>query len=119
MTWKERLPTLFAMKAGRQVHYVGLTPPEGRCRRDIEQIMRSQPLDFLQVSYTVLDREVEPRIILLLAQERGIINRPFRQGELIDSVMRHSLAPWAARGVVEGQTGEELMRNIKALEYCS
>ena len=59
--------------------------------------MRAQPVDFVQVSYNVLDREVETRI-LPLAQERGmavIINRPFRQGELINSVMRHPLPPWA------------------------
>jgi len=98
MAWKEHLPTLFAMKASGQVRYVGITTSEGRRHRDFEQIMRSQPLDFVQVSYNVLDREVEARI-LPLAQERGmavIINRPFRQGELIDSVMRHPLPPWAA-----------------------
>ena len=59
--------------------------------------MRSQPLDFVQVSYNVLDREVEARI-LPLAQERGmavIINRPFQQGALIERVARHPLPPWA------------------------
>lgn len=97
MAWKEHLPTLFAMKASGQVRYVGITTSEGRRHREFEQIMRTQPLDCVQVSYNVLDREVEARI-LPLAQERGIaviINRPFRQGELVDSVMRHPLPPWA------------------------
>ena len=98
LVWKEHLPTLFAMKASGQLRYVGITTSEGRRHRDFEQIMRSQPLDFVQVSYNVLDREVEARI-LPLAQERGmavIINRPFRQGALIDRVARHPLPPWAA-----------------------
>ena len=60
--------------------------------------MRTQPLDFVQLTYNVLDREPEARI-LPLAQERGmavIVNRPFRQGVLIDSVARHPLPSWAA-----------------------
>ena len=60
--------------------------------------MASQPIDFVQVSYNVLDREVEQRI-LPLARERRIgviVNRPFRQGDLIRSVARHPLPGWAA-----------------------
>jgi diketogulonate reductase-like aldo/keto reductase len=97
LAWKEHLPTLFAMKASGQLRYVGITTSEGRRHRDFEQIMRTQPLDFVQVSYNVLDREAEARI-LPLAQERGmavIINRPFRQGALIDRVARHPLPSWA------------------------
>ena len=98
LSWKEHLPTLFAMKARGQLRYVGITTSEGRRHREFEQIMRTQPLDFVQVSYNVLDRDVEARM-LPLARERGmavIINRPFRQGALIDSVARHQLPPWAA-----------------------
>jgi diketogulonate reductase-like aldo/keto reductase len=98
LSWKEHLPALFAMKASGKLRYVGITTSEGRRHRDFEQIMRSHPLDFVQVSYNVLDREVEARI-LPLAQERGmavIINRPFRQGALIENVARHPLPSWAA-----------------------
>jgi diketogulonate reductase-like aldo/keto reductase len=98
LSWKEHLPALFAMKANGQLRYVGITTSEGRRHRDFEQIMRSQPLDFVQVSYNALDREAEARI-LPLAQERGmavIINRPFRQGALIENVARHPLPSWAA-----------------------
>ena len=60
--------------------------------------MRAQPLDFVQVTYNVLDREVEERI-LPLARERGIaviVNRPFREGALIRKLARHPLPGWAA-----------------------
>jgi aryl-alcohol dehydrogenase-like predicted oxidoreductase len=49
------------------------------------------------VTYNVLDREVESRI-LPLARERGmavIINRPFREGELTRKLARHPLPGWA------------------------
>ena len=51
LTWQEHLPTLFAMKAAGQIRYVGITTSEGRRHRDIEQVMRTHPIDFVQVTY--------------------------------------------------------------------
>jgi aryl-alcohol dehydrogenase-like predicted oxidoreductase len=98
LAWQEHLPTLQAMKAAGRLRYVGITTSEGRRHREFEQIMATQPIDFVQVSYNVLDREVEQRI-LPLARERGIgviANRPFRQGDLIQQLQRHRLPAWAA-----------------------
>ena len=98
LSWQAHLPTLFAMKSAGRLRYVGITTSEGRRHSEIEQIMRSHPIDFVQISYNLLDREVEARI-LPLAIDRGIaviVNRPFRQGALIRAVQRHPLPPWAA-----------------------
>jgi diketogulonate reductase-like aldo/keto reductase len=97
LSWEEHLPTLFSMKAAGRLRYVGITTSEGRRHAEIERIMESHPLDFVQVTYNILDREVENRI-LPLARERKIAvitNRPFRQGSLIRSVERHRLPAWA------------------------
>jgi len=97
LAWEDHLPMLFDMKAAGQLRYVGITTSEGRRHHEIEQIMRSQPIDFVQVTYNVLDREIEDRI-LPLARDRGIgviINRPFREGALIRRVMRQPLPAWA------------------------
>lgn len=98
LSWQEHLPTLLAMKAAGELRYVGITTSEGRRHREFEQIMASQPIDFVQVSYNVLDREVEQRIFPLARERRigVIVNRPFRQGDLIRSVARHPLPAWAA-----------------------
>jgi diketogulonate reductase-like aldo/keto reductase len=51
----------------------------------------------VQITYNILDREVESRI-LPLARERGIAviaNRPFREGALIRSLARERLPSWA------------------------
>ena len=96
--WEEHLPTLLAMKAEGGVRYVGITTSEGRRHEELEKIMASRPIDFVQVTYNVLDREVEDRI-LPLARDRGIaviINRPFRQGALIREVEHHPLPSWAS-----------------------
>jgi diketogulonate reductase-like aldo/keto reductase len=98
LAWQEHLPTLMAMKAAGQLRYVGITTSEGRRHREMEALLRSQPLDFVQFSYNLLDREAEARL-LPLAQERGvavIVNRPFRQGLLLQQLARHPLPPWAA-----------------------
>jgi diketogulonate reductase-like aldo/keto reductase len=98
LSWEEHLPTLLAMKAAGQVRYVGITTSEGRRHEELERIMAARPIDFVQITYNALDREVEARI-LPLARERGIaviVNRPFRQGSLIRQVERHPLPPFAS-----------------------
>ena len=98
LNWQEHLPTLFAMKSAGQIRYVGITTSEGRRHRDIEQLMRSHPIDFVQVTYNPVDREVEERI-LPLARDRGIaviVNRPFREGALLRALARQPLPAWAA-----------------------
>lgn len=98
LSWEDHLPTLFAMKAAGQLRYVGITTSHGRRHGDMAQLMASQPLDFVQFTYNLIDREAEQRL-LPLAQERGIaviVNRPFQQGGLVRRLERHSLPPWAA-----------------------
>jgi len=97
LAWEEHLPRLLDMKAAGRVRYVGITTSEGRRHAEIEEIMATRPIDFVQVTYNVLDREVERRI-LPLAREQGIavlVNRPFRQGSLTREVERHPLPPFA------------------------
>jgi len=98
LAWEEHLPRLLDMKAAGRVRYVGITTSEGRRHEEIEEILATRPIDFVQVSYNVLDRDVEERI-LPLAREKGIavlINRPFRQGALTRDVVQHPLPAFAA-----------------------
>lgn len=98
LAWNEHLPRLLKMKSAGQIRYVGITTSEGRRHAEIEQVMQGQPIDFVQISYNLLDRDVEQRI-LPLAQERGIaviVNRPFREGALLEQLARHRLPGWAA-----------------------
>ncbi|QFI68516.1 aldo/keto reductase [Sinorhizobium alkalisoli] len=98
VSWEEHLPALFDMKAAGRLRYVGITTSEGRRHREIERIMAREPVDFVQITYNILDREVEQRI-LPLAAERGIgviVNRPFRQKRLIRRFEDEPLPPWLA-----------------------
>lgn len=96
--WQQHLPRLFALKAAGRLRHVGISTSEGRHHGELEQIMRTQPIDFVQLTYNPLDREAEARL-LPLAQERGIgviVNRPFREGHLLRALARHPLPAWAA-----------------------
>lgn len=98
LSWEEHLATLQAMKKEGRLRYVGITTSEGRRHGEIEKIMASHTIDFVQVSYNALDREVEQRI-LPLARERRIgviVNRPFRQGDLTQALAGKPLPGWAA-----------------------
>lgn len=98
LAWEEHLPTLFEMKAAGRLRYVGITTSEGRRHDLFEEVMRTQKLDFIQVTYNIVDREVEERI-LPLARDRGMaamINRPFQQGDLTRRLARETLPGWAA-----------------------
>ena len=98
LAWEAHLDTLFAMKAAGRLRYAGITTSHGRPHDLVERIMAGQPLDFVQVTYNVVDRAVEDRI-LPLARERGIaviVNRPFQQGRLTRRLAREPLPGWVA-----------------------
>lgn len=97
VAWEPHLETLFAMKQAGTLRYVGITTSHGRRHNEFEQVMRDHPLDFVQLTYNVVDREAEKRL-LPLAREKGIAviaNRPFQQGVLIRGVQGQPLPQWA------------------------
>jgi diketogulonate reductase-like aldo/keto reductase len=97
LSWEEHLQTIQREREAGLVRYVGVTTSHGRRHDELERVMREQALDFVQLTYNILDREVERRL-LPLAAERGIaviVNRPFRRGELVRQLERDPLPPWA------------------------
>lgn len=97
VAWQAHLEMLSRMKAEGKIRYIGITTSEGRRHDLFEEIMRTHPLDFIQLTYNIVDREAEERL-LPLAAERGmavIVNRPFRQGALTQRLEGEALPPWA------------------------
>lgn len=97
VNWEDHLQTLLAHKKAGKVRYVGITTSHGRRHADLEQIIQTQPIDFVQLTYNVLDRAVEQRL-LPAAREKGvavIANRPFQGGQLFDRFADKSLPAWA------------------------
>lgn len=97
VSWQDHLETLLEMKAQNKLRYIGVTTSHGRRHSNLIDIMKTQPIDFVQFTYNLLDRRAE-RELLPLALERNlavIINRPFRRGGLFDRFAKHPLPPWA------------------------
>lgn len=96
--WERQLQTLKAWKSEGRIRYLGVTTSHGRRHEELERILRGEPLDFVQLTYNVIDREAEQRL-LPLAAERGIaviVNRPFQGGNLFWRVRGAALPDWAA-----------------------
>ena len=97
LAWEAHLPILKQMKADGSIRYLGITTSHGRHHRDLARIMEQEPLDFVQLTYNVLDREAEQHL-LPLARERGIaviVNRPFQGGSLFRRYQSEPLPGWA------------------------
>jgi diketogulonate reductase-like aldo/keto reductase len=97
-SWEPHLETLFRMKAEGAIRYVGITTSHGRRHDEFEMLLREQPLDFVQLTYNIVDRQAEARL-LPLALDYGravIVNRPFQGGALVDRLEGEPMPPWAA-----------------------
>jgi diketogulonate reductase-like aldo/keto reductase len=97
LNWEAHLKTLFASKEQGRARYVGVSTSHGRKHDEIQRVMRTQPIDAIQITYNLADASAEP--VLNLAAERGIavfVNRPFDGGLLFNAVGARALPPWAA-----------------------
>ena len=99
VAWAPHLETLRELKARGQLRYIGVTTSHGRRHAELAKLMAEQPIDFVQFTYNILDREAEQRL-LPLAVERGlavIANRPFQHGGLFNHVNNRPLPDWAGQ----------------------
>ena len=97
LSWKGHLETLLDDKGRGRIRYIGMTTSHGRRHDALAKAMVEQPLDFVQFTYNILDRDAERRL-LPLAAEKGlgvIVNRPFRRKALFRVVGGHPLPEWA------------------------
>jgi aryl-alcohol dehydrogenase-like predicted oxidoreductase len=95
------LPVLAEYKAAKRIRYLGVTTSNDAQHAATADILRRHRLDFVQVNYSIDDRE-SAQILLPLAQERGaavLVNMPFggrRGGNLFTRVGDRPLPEWAA-----------------------
>jgi diketogulonate reductase-like aldo/keto reductase len=80
------------------VRYVGVTHYVESALPQLAAVLAREKLDFLQINYSIAEREAEKRV-LPLAQERGVavlVNRPFARGDLFARLRARPLPEWAA-----------------------
>ena len=99
VSWQSHLATLREMKKQGLIRYIGITTSHGLRHHEMEKIMTTHDLDFVQLTYNLTHREVEKRL-LPVAIDQGIAviaNRPFNGGTLVRGLnsRKAPLPDWA------------------------
>jgi len=96
LDWRPHLATLRAWKEEGRIRYLGITHYSSSAYSEMEKIMRAEPLDFVQLNYSLDDREAERRL-LPLAEQRGmavLVNLPFGAGRLFRTLRGKPVPAW-------------------------
>jgi aryl-alcohol dehydrogenase-like predicted oxidoreductase len=94
---RTQLATMREWKAQGRFRYIGITHYNSSAFGEVEKALRAEKVDFLQINYSIMERDVEERV-LPLAQDQQvavIINRPFGGGDLFSRVRSKPLPDWA------------------------
>ena len=94
--WKTQIKTLRQMKESGEISYIGITHYKSSAFKEMEDIIKKEPIDFAQFNYSIGERDAEERL-LPICQEYGvatIINRPFMRGKLFRSFKNQTLPNW-------------------------
>jgi len=94
--WKTHLNTLRDWKESGRIRYLGVTTSHGRRHEEIINIMKTEPLDFVQFTYNITHTEAEKELLPIAADKgiAAIINRPFDGGRLFSKVENEPLPEW-------------------------
>ena len=99
LDWQTHLPTLIEWKSQGKLRYIGVTHYVASAFDELERIMSTQEIDFVQLPYSLAMRKADDRL-LPMARDKAIavvVNRPFEEGALFTKVRGKEL-PDSARG---------------------
>jgi diketogulonate reductase-like aldo/keto reductase len=91
------LATLRDWKSQGRIQYVGVTHYTSSAYKELEDVMRRETLDFVQLNCSLDERTAEERL-LPLAVDRGIavmVNLPFGAGRVLRQLRSQKLPEWA------------------------
>jgi len=95
--WKTHLQTLHKWKEEGKVRYIGITHYTDAAHNQLEQLIATEDLDFVQFNYSIRNRNAEQRLPRA-ANDTGtavIINQPFESGHLFQMVSGKALPAWS------------------------
>lgn len=95
--WQTALPVMNEWKQDGRVRYTGITTSRSSQYEELESILRQHDFDFVQLNYSLEQRESAERL-MPLAADRGmgvIINRAFGGGRLFRAVANKTMPDWA------------------------
>jgi diketogulonate reductase-like aldo/keto reductase len=86
------------MRDAGKVRFMGITHYTSSAYAEVERWLKTKQYDFLQINYSLGEREAEKRILPLASELKTqvIINRPFAEGALFRRTKGKALPPVAA-----------------------
>lgn len=90
--------TLRDWKSKNRIRYLGITHYTAAAHAEVEQQLHKHSYDFLQINYSLAERDAEKRLLSLCKDKNiaVIANRPFAEGAMFRRVRGKPLPPWAA-----------------------
>lgn len=95
--WKTHLVTLRKRKDAGRIRYLGLTHYQAAAHAELADLIRREPVDFVQINLSLTEPEAAERL-LPVAADRGVavlVNRPFGGGTGLRRVRGKPLPAWA------------------------
>lgn len=95
--WREALPVMREWREEGRIRYIGITTSRSSQYAEFEQVMRQEDLDFIQINYSLEQREAAEKVLPLAADSGTavIINRAFGGGRIFDKVGDSPVPYWA------------------------
>jgi diketogulonate reductase-like aldo/keto reductase len=96
--WRTHLATLRRWKVEGKIRYIGVTHYTPSAYDELARVMESEEIDFVQLNYSIAERQAERRLLPLALERRlaVLVNRPFTAGALFRKVRAAPVPPWAA-----------------------
>jgi diketogulonate reductase-like aldo/keto reductase len=95
--YRTHLATLRQWKEEGKIRYIGVTHYTASAHDELARVLTSEDLDFVQVNYSIAEREAERRLLPVAAEKRIAVlaNRPLAAGGLFSRVRGKPLPAWA------------------------
>jgi len=95
--YRTHLATLRAWKEQGKVRYIGVTHYTASAYDQLARVIAAEDLDFVQLNYSLAERDAEQRLLPLAADRRIAVlaNRPFAEGALFSKARGKPLPPWS------------------------
>jgi aryl-alcohol dehydrogenase-like predicted oxidoreductase len=95
--WRTHLATLRQWREQGKVRYIGVTHYTESAYDDLARVLKTEDLDFVQLNYSIAERQAEDRMLPLAEARRVavLVNRPLAAGVLFQKVRGKPLPKWA------------------------
>ena len=96
------------------IRYIGITTSETRDFAAVETVLRREKPDFLQVNYSLADREAEKRLLPVAAEIGAAVltDLPFGRGRVVFRAVRGRAVPDWAREFDAASWGQSFLKYL-------